>query len=487
MCTLLPSRRARFALAACLSALALQGCMVGPNFSKPGTPHVDRYLPGEPLPATLTAAGAAQTFSPGAPLRDDWWTLFQSKAIDAAVDETLTGNATLAGAQASLRRSEHELRAGAGVFFPQADAGASALRERYVGARLGSSAAPTIFNLFTLSASISYALDIWGGERRAVEGLAAQVDADRYALVATWLTLTSNVVNAMIARAAYSDEITATQEMIGLVDEQIALTKAQYEAGTAAWTAVLTLENERATLQASLPALAQKRAQTEHLLATLAGMLPADWQAPPVSLSDIALPATLPETVPSALVARRPDILQAEAALHVASANIGVATAALLPSVTLSASGSFNGTTVPTLFGSAGKAWTVGADATTPLFHGGSLWFQREAAKDAYDASRAAYQQVVLAAFQQVADTLRALQHDAEALAAQTRAVESSSEALRLLKVSYEVGTVDYLQILIADGQYHQARIAWLQANAQRLQDTVALYAALGGGWNEAR
>jgi NodT family efflux transporter outer membrane factor (OMF) lipoprotein len=467
------------------AALSIAGCAVGPDFSRPPAPHVDQFVNGAAVATTLTAAGATQTFRPDASVRNDWWTLFGCRAIDMAVDDALTGNQTLAAAQATLRRSEHELRAGAGIFFPQVDAQFSASRQRYSPLRAGIDLPPSIFNLFTLSATISYALDIWGGERRQVEALAAQADAQRYAVEAAYLTLSANVVNTMIARAAYRDEILATEEIIALVGEQIDITNAQATAGASAYSAVVTLENERATLEASVPALAQKVSQADDLLALLAGQFPSEWHAQPVSLADIAVPADLPQTLPSTLVRRRPDILQAEAALHVASANIGVATAALFPDITLSASGGFDNTAMHGLMDSKGQVWSIGAGIVAPLFQGGTLWHQRKAALAAFDESNASYRETVLAAFSQVADTLRALEHDAAALNAQTRAVDAAGEALRLIKTGYEAGTVGYLEILIADRLYHEARIAWLAASAQRLQDTVALYAALGGGWNE--
>ncbi|SAL64112.1 efflux transporter outer membrane subunit [Caballeronia humi] len=478
------SLRTLFSAAALASALALAACTLGPDFSRPTPPRVSQFERGESVRGPLVAAGAAQTFAADIGLPVDWWTLFGSPAIDAAVDDALTGSPTLERSEAALRRSEDEVRAGAGVFSPQADAGFSGSRQRYSPLRVGANQPSSLFNLFTLSASVSYALDIWGGERRMLEGLRAQADAQRYALLAAYLTLTANVVNTMIARAAYSEEIAATREMVGLLREQIDVTQVQIQAGVAAYSAVLTLENELATLEASLPALEQKRVQAEDLLATLSGAFPADWHAPNLSLRDVSLPATLPVTVPSDLVRRRPDILQAEAALHVASANIGVATANLFPSVTLSASGGYDNTSMGALLHRKGQVWSVAADVTAPLFHGGTLWFQRESASDAYAQARATYREIVLGAFAQVADSLRALENDAHALEAQSRALHSAAEALRLVRADYEAGTVGYLPILIADGQFHQAQIAYLQGIAQRMQDTVALYAALGGGWD---
>ncbi|AOK49241.1 RND transporter [Burkholderia sp. MSMB617WGS] len=480
-------RRLRFAAIALGGAALVAGCAVGPDFVRPGPPRVDAYVPDAAARTSFTAGGATQTLAPDAPLPDAWWRLFGSREIDAAVDDAFAGSPTLDGAQATLRRSEHELMAGAGVFYPQIDAQAGASRQRNVPLRTGTNLPASIFNLFTLSTTISYALDIWGGERRNVEGLAAQADAQRQALAAARLTLAANVVNTMIARAAYADEVAVTRELIALTDEQIRLTRAQVSAGTSAYSAVLALESARASLDASLPALEQKIGQADDLLATLAGRFPAERTPPTLSLADIALPAQLPQTVPSGLVRRRPDILQAEAALHAASANVGVATAALFPSVTLSASGGFNATQLPSLFAASGKAWSVGASITAPLFHGGALWYQRKAAIDAFDESNAAYRQVVLSAFAQVADTLRALDHDAAGLDAQLRAMDAAREALRLVTIEYETGAAGYLQVLATDQQYRQARLAWVQASAQRLQDTVALYAALGGGWDDSR
>ncbi|KWF36821.1 RND transporter [Burkholderia diffusa] len=470
-------------------AVLLAGCTVGPNFVPPPAPRVARFVPPDDPGAasgSWRGGGRTQALSADAALTRDWWTRFGSRAIDSTVAEALTGSPTLDLAEATLRRSEHALRAGQGIFFPQVDVQAGASRQRATPLRTGQGEPASIFNLFTLSATVSYTLDLWGGERRQVEALAADVDAQRQALAGAYLMLTANVVNTMVARAAYHDEAAATREMIGLLDEQIRLTRAQVAAGAAAYVAVLTLESQRASLEAALPALDQKRAQADDLLALLAGRYPVDWRTPDLSLDGIELPASLPDTAPSSLVRRRPDILQAEAQLHVASAQVGVATAALYPNLTLSASGGFDSAIAGKLFAPAGRAWSVGAGLTAPIFHGGTLLNRRRAAQDAYDEADAAYRQVVLSAFSQVADTLRALANDAAALDAQARATVAARDALRLTQAGYDAGIAGYVQLLVADMQYHQARIAWLQTVAQRLQDTVAFYVALGGGWGNA-
>ncbi len=271
------------------------------------------------------------------------------------------------------------------------------------------------------------------------------------------------------------------------LSEQTSITEAQAQAGTVPYVNALSLRSQLAAFEATLPPLRQRLDQSGHLLATLAGRTPAEWAPPQINLADLTLPAHLPITLPSQFARQRPDILAAEAQLHSASADIGVATAALFPSFTLNGSYGFNNSSIGDLFKSGSSIWALGASVTAPLFHGGTLWFHRKAAIEAYRQSLAGYLQTVLSAFAQVADILRALEHDAEALHAQSQALEAAGEALQLIRVDYQAGTVNYLQILVADYQYHQAKIGYLQAQAQRLQDTVALFVALGGGWWNAK
>jgi NodT family efflux transporter outer membrane factor (OMF) lipoprotein len=459
------------------------GCAVGPNFVRPKPPAVEGYTHGAEPTVTASADGQVQRFEKGGLVVADWWRLFGSPEIDAVLEEALAKNQTLQAAQASLRQSQESLRAGYGVFFPQFDASFNATRQKFSPARFGQASPSLIFNLFTLAATVNYTLDVFGRERRAVEGLQAQADFQRYTVLATYLTLTGNVVNTAIAQAAYKAQIRATEEMVRLLRDQVRITETQAKAGTVPYANVLSVRSQLASTEATLPPLQQKRSQTEHLLATLAGRTPAEWTPREIDLEDLKLPGDLPVSLPSDLVRQRPDILSAEVQLHNASANIGVATAALFPTVTLDGAYGLNNTSIKDLFKKASTYWSLAGDASTPLFHGGTLWFQRKAAKEAYQQSLANYRQTVLSAFAQVADTLRALEHDAEALRAESQALDSAEEALRLIQTNYQAGLVSYLQVLIADNQYYQAKIGYLQAVAQRLQDTVALFVALGGGW----
>ena len=331
--------RASFCRSACLLVILAQlgACAVGPNFVRPAAPAEDRYTV-EALPAaTVAADDQAQRFTPGAALTADWWRLFKSAQLDAVVRQALANNQTLQATEASLRQSQHNLRAGYGVFFPQVAAELDAARERTAPLEQGLQTSPSVFNLVTLSGTISYALDIFGGERRTVEGLKAQVDYQRYASKAAYLTLSANVVNTSIARAAYVAEVHSTEQLIELQQQQLKSTEVTVRTGTAPYTDVLSLRSLIAANQATLAPLRQKISQTEDLLATLEGVTPSKATLPEIELTALSLPVDLPVSLPSDLARQRPDILSSEAQLHAASANIGVATAAMFPSVSLSA------------------------------------------------------------------------------------------------------------------------------------------------------
>jgi NodT family efflux transporter outer membrane factor (OMF) lipoprotein len=470
----------------CLAAIAaiFSACAVGPDYVRPSPPpDTDRYA-REPLPtASVAADGQTQRFTLNSSIAADWWRLFKSPPLDAAVRQAIANSPTLQASEASLRQSQDNLRAGYGVFFPHVEAGMNASRQRTAALQQSSQKPGTIFTVITLSGTVSYALDVFGGGRRSVEGLRAQADYQSYASTAACLTLTANVVNTCIARAAYTAQVRATGQLIDLQNQQLHLSEAQVRAGTAPYAGLLSLRSLIAANQASLAPLKQRISQTEHLLATLEGVVPSNVTLPDIALNELTLPLDLPVSLPSDLVRQRPDILLAEAQLHVASANIGVATAAMFPSFSLNGTYGAVGSNLGNLPAASGRFWSIGPAATVPLFQGGSLWYGRKAAIDAFQVAQANYRQTVLAAFAQVADSLQALEHDAEALQAEVDAQSAAGEALDLLQANYRAGLVAYVDVLAADVQFHQTSIAYVQAVAQRHQDTVALFVSLGGGW----
>ncbi|HVW75818.1 MAG TPA: efflux transporter outer membrane subunit [Rhizomicrobium sp.] len=457
----------------------LAGCTVGPDFHAPQAPAVTGYVRGD----DAGAAASAPQFSTAASLAPDWWRLFESPVLNEAVQKGLEASPTIAAAKASLQQAQDELRSGQGVLLPQVSVDASAVRQQASSAASPLHIQQGTFNLFSLSGGVSYLLDIFGGERRAVEALGAAVDYQQNIARAASLTLASNIADTVIAIAAYRAEIAATNETVKSEQGLVWLAHAQALAGTGSYAAEMSLKAQMEATQAELPGLEQQLAKAEHLLAVLEGHLPAQMPPMAIAFDDIALPRTLPVSLPSDLVRQRPDILQAEASLHAASAEIGVQTAAMLPSITLSGTAGYSATSSNALFSGQSGLWSLGAGITQPIFNGGTLWYRRQAARDAYDVADAQYRQTVLAAFQQVADSLRALQHDATALAARQQALDTSRRARALAEANYKAGLSGYSELLLADSQLHQAEIAWVQAKAAQYQDTVALFASLGGGW----
>ena len=473
----------RACLPGVVACCLLCSCAVGPDFVRPTAPAVTEYVHTSGTNSPVAGDISAPHWIQHADIPADWWRMFQSEQLNKLVREAIDHNATLEAANATLRQSQHNLQAGYGVFFPQLDVGLGASRVRTAPIEQGLNTPSSIYNVVTLSGTAGYTLDLFGGERRAVEGLTAAADYQRYAAKAAYITLTANVVNAGIARAAYAAQIRATQQMIELQQQQLNATRAQIRAGTAAYAAELSIQSLIAASQASLPTLQQQMVQAENLLAVLQDKLPGQASLTLPELDQISLPAEIPLTVPSELAHQRPDILQSEAQLHVASANIGVATAALFPSISLTGSVGQAGTSLGNLSGESGRFWSIGPSVSLPIFRGGTLWYERQAALDAFAAAQANYRQTVLAGFAQVATLLEALGHDASVLQAQSDARRYAQQTLLLTQTGYQSGMASWLEVMAADVQYQQASIAYIQAEAQHCQDTVALVVALGGGW----
>jgi NodT family efflux transporter outer membrane factor (OMF) lipoprotein len=463
-------------------AAALCSCAVGPNFKTPNAPQVTGYL-AEPL---APQSGAdAQQYVAGMDIPGQWWTLFHSPALNELVQQSLKSNATLQAAQATLRQANENVAAQRGSFFPEVQAGYEFSRNRDATGTLQpalNSGAP-VYNLHTAQVSVSYLFDVFGRNRREVESLQAQADSQRFQLEAAYLTLTANVVTAAIAEASLRAQIAATTEMLNSERESARILRRQFELGSIAQTDVMAQDAAVANLEATLPPLEKQLAVQRHLLAALAGRFPSDEPAQKFELADLTLPLEIPLSVPSALVRQRPDVLSAEAQLHSASAELGVATANLFPQITLTGTAGGTSTVFNQLFASGNTFWTVGGNLTQTLFQGGTLIHQRRAAAAALDASGAQYRAVVLAAFQNVADALTALQLDAAAVTANLKAERAAAESLKTIRHNVELGLVGYLALLTAQQTYSQAVLNLAQARANRYSDTAALLQALGGGW----
>jgi NodT family efflux transporter outer membrane factor (OMF) lipoprotein len=475
-------------LAAAIAVLALAGCAVGPDFRRPAAPQV-ASVAGGPLPATTVSAevagGQAQHFVSGGDLPAQWWTLFHSTELNALIERALAHNADLKAAQAALTVARESTKAGRGAYYPSVSVGMSASRQQDPPGALAPvpSNNAFLYNLFTPQVSVSYVPDLFGLNRRTQESLEAQQQAVRFQMLATRITLSTNVVAAAVQQASLRAQIEATRELVGINTRMVRILTYQLDKGYAGRLDLAAQEAQLAQLKAGLPPLLTQLDQQNHLLAVLAGQLPGQAPLPSFDLAGLQLPQQLPLSLPSALVAQRPDVRQAEANLHVASAQVGVAIANRLPNISLSANAGSTALAINQLFKSGTGFWSVGADLTAPIFHGGSLRHQERAAKAAYVQASEQYRSTVLTAFQNVADVLSALQHDAEGLQAAASAERAAKLSLDLSQRQYTAGYAGYLSLLAAEQGYQQARIALVQAQASRYADTAALFQALGGGW----
>jgi NodT family efflux transporter outer membrane factor (OMF) lipoprotein len=475
-------------LAALAASVQMTGCAVGPDYKKPAPPQVTGYTTTQPttMPSTadVSSGGEAQRFVPGQDIPGDWWQLFRSKPLNALIERSLKANPNIKAAQAALLGARENVLAQNGAYYPSAGVSFFASRQKTSNA-----IAPTpnnnetLFNLFTPQVSVSYVPDVFGLNRRTVESLEAQTQQARYALAATNITLSSNVVATAIQEASLREQVAATRELIASNTQMLQILRDQFVKGYAGRLDVAAQESQLAQVEATLPPLLQQLAQQRDMLAALSGGFPSEALAEQFELSDLHLPQDLPLSVPSRLVEQRPDVLQAEENLHSASAQIGIAVANRLPQITLSANAGFTSLTTGQLFDASNSFWTLAGGVTAPIFDGGTLLHKERAARAAYLQAQEQYRSTVLTAFQNVADTLTALQQDADALKAAAAAKDAAGVTLDLIKQQLQSGYVNYLAVLGAEQTYQQAVITLAQARANRYADTAALFLALGGGW----
>ena len=479
-------------LAARLSFLTLSGllaaCAVGPNFKAPPAPKTSGYAPAGQLPAATDSApaagGDAQRFVAGLDIQGQWWTLFQSTALNDLIERGLKNNPTLQAAQASLRVANENVAAARGSFLPSVSGSLSSTRQKSSAAAFGiPGASSPLYTLNSASLNVSYTLDAFGGVRRQVEALGAQAEYEQFALEASYLSLTANIVTAAINEASLRAQIAATQEIADAQQKQLEITQRRVSAGGASRADVLQQQTQLQATLANLPSLRNQLAQARNLLSTYVGSLPADYAAPDLTLDSISLPLDLPVSLPSQLVEQRPDVREYSALLHEATAQIGVATANMLPQITLTGSVGGEAGRFADVFSSSAGVWSIAGSLTQPLFKGGQLLHQRRSSVAAAEAADANYRATVINAFQNVSDTLHALVADAETLAAQDLAERTAAESLKLVQAQYKSGAASYLQVLSSEQSYQNAAVALVRARAQRYADTAALFQALGGGW----
>ena len=477
---------ARLGLVTALS-LILAACAVGPDFRAPTVPGEAGYR-ADGLPETTVSAdtptGDAQRFLEGESVPLRWWTTFANEELNRRVEQALANSPSVASAQAALRQAEEQTSTSRGGLFPSVDASVSADRQKIPTATSGALTASP-YTIHNASINVGYTLDLFGGVRRGIEAQSAQADYQRNQLDATYLSLAANVVTTSIREASLRGQIKATEEITNVYQEQLDLVNKQFETGAKSQGDVSIAQAQVATARAQLPTLHKALAQTQTQLAVYLGRFPSQSELEALDLDALTLPADLPVSLPSNLVRQRPDIRAAEAQLHVASAQVGIATANLFPNISLSASLGSQALNSSDLFGSSAEAWSLGLNLLQPIFRGGSLRAQKRATEAGLDKAAADYRSTLLTAFQNVADSLRALEFDALSLASQANAADATQTSLDLARRQYADGSIAYLQVLDATRLYQQSRLAVIDARATRLADTAALFAALGGGFGD--
>ena len=475
------------AATALAAALALTSCAVGPDFLHPAAPEVGRYTK-EPL-ATGTSStdaptGRPQHFLAGRDIPQEWWRLFKSPALTTLIQRALTNNPTLQSAIATLRAANQAVYAQEGKFFPLVEADFNPTYQQTSAALspIPSSGA-SVFGLHTAQLQVAYTLDVWGLNRRTVESLQAQANNQRFQVEAAYLTLVSNIAVAAINEASLRAQIDATNQLISINTKMLGILRRQLETGYTNRNDVALQEAALAQVAATLPPLRKALQQNRDLLSALAGAYPSEEPREIFKLTDLRLPLDLPISLPSQLIEQRPDIRASQELLHSASAQIGVAIANLLPNFTINGNVGYMNTVLAGLLAPQNLLWLAAGNVAQTIFDGGSLLHQLQGAKDSYNAAAWAYRGTVIAAVQNVTDSLRALQNDADALKAARDFERAAKVSFDLARQQMQTGNANVLILLTAQQTYLQAAIQVVQARAARLSDTVALYQALGGGW----
>ncbi|WP_293367266.1 efflux transporter outer membrane subunit [Phenylobacterium sp.] len=463
----------------------LAGCAAGPNYQPPPAPKVSEFT-APALRETGQAAdpaGAAQTFDAGKTLPAEWWRLFASPQIDALVKEAIANNPDLRAAQSALAQSRELLRVQRAAYLPTIGAGFDASRSKNsatIAPPLASNA--SIYSLYTAQVTISYAPDVFGGVRRQVEAARARVQAADAQADAAYLTLTSNVVQAALQEASLRGQIAANQDIVGAETKLLDILRLQERLGEVSAAEVAAQESALAQAQQALPPLNRQLASERDLLAILLGRYPSEGPATEIDISSLELPRSLPVSIPAALVEHRPDVRAAEANLHAANAQIGIAAAARLPTFSLGADGGSNAARIAALTSAPNSFWSLTAGVAQPIFQGGALRHQQRAAEAGYAQALAQYRSAALSAYQGVADALQALQIDADALQLAVTADRATTRTLQLTEAREHAGEISASALYVAQQAAQQSRIALIQARTSRFTDTVALFQALGAG-----
>ena len=487
--------------------IVLSGCAAGPDFKRPDAPAATGYGPASATQETESAPsahGAAQKFNPALDIPFEWWTLFHSAQLDALIKRAFKTNPDIEAAQAALQQAKEYTTAQQGFFYPTVGVSYSPSRNKLAGNMGGNSPGqqgngkviqtysnpagpkyngPAYYNFHIAQLTVGYVPDVFGANRRQVESALTQVEMQRLQLEATYITLASNVVAAAIQEASLRAQIEAQLQIVSLNRQALEIARNQLKLGYVSEMEVTQQEMNAAIAQQALVPLQQQLEQTRDLLRVLAGNTPDQDIEETFTLEDLHLPQELPLSLPSKLVEQRPDVRIAEAQLHYASAQYGVAIANTLPQFAITGAIGGMASTPSWMFKNGGGFFDLTGSVAQTIFDGGTLRAKSRAAQQGLNQAGAQYRGVVMAALQNVADTLYVIQSDARALNAAAQAAQAASKMGELTRKQYEAGAVDFQTLLTAQQNEQLANINLVQAQTNRLGDTAALFQALGGGW----
>jgi NodT family efflux transporter outer membrane factor (OMF) lipoprotein len=467
-----------------LSTMALGACTsLGPKAETPvslsptaaGNASIDPIDP---------ATGTPQHFTTGMAVPAQWWTGFGNADLNALVETALRANNDLAAADAALRQAQALAGAAAAERLPQVDAGYGVTRAQVSNVISPPLADPnqTLYTLHTAQASVTFPLDVFGGVASKVKSARAAAAAQVWRTRAARTTVVANLVLAVVQQAALADQIAAQREAVTSGRAVLDLLRKRQALGAVGAADVAAQDTQLATAEGALPALERAQLHQQALIAALIGVAPGTPLPTLPRMADLHLPQDLPVSVPSVLVAQRPDVRAAQAGMQGAAADVGSAIAARLPALTLAANVGGSALNFGQMFADGNLFWALLGNVSQPIFHGGALLKQQRAAYAAFDGAKAQYRGSVLQAFVDVSDALAGLSGDARALDAASRGDAAAARQLSFTTRQLELGGVGRLDLLNAQGTRAQAAATLVQARAARLADTVALYQALGGG-----
>lgn len=473
------------ALAFSLATVLLSGCMVGPKYTKPVVPAPPAYK--EQPPESYKESGGWKTAQPAdASLKGKWWEIFQDSQLNVLEEQVSTANQDLKTAEARFRQARAQIRYNRASLYPTVTVVPSLSNERYSYNRpyVSKAGATNGVGDFVLPFDFSYEADLWGRIRRSVTAAREQAQASAADLETVRLSLNAELAMYYFELRSADAQKKLLDDTVKAYTDALQLTKNRFEGGVAAKSDVAQAQTQLDTARVQDTDVGVARAQYEHAIAVLIGEAPAVFHLDPAPLA--TQPPMIPIGLPSELLERRPDIAAAERRVAAANEQIGIAKAAFFPSLVLNATVGLEGSSITNWFNWPSRLWAVGPQLSQTLFDAGRRRSVSEAATAGYDGTVATYRQTTLNAFQEVEDSLSALRILEQEYQQQQQATASAEESLQLFRNRYEGGVDTYLQVITAQTAALQNERNSIDIMRRRMDASVSLVKALGGGWNSS-